>query len=244
MHLSTVDPGAVHFDALDFGGKSWPIAPMSSPQPDAERTRQGLNAYMELHNLKASRWADEAGVARNTLLDFLKGKKDNISLRILHALAKARNATVAEIMRDVSAAEPAMKMVTVPWLDLSTDNYDGAAIGSSRANLPLRFSQALIDEHLDGDLQRGRLFRIVGESFAKELRSGDIVCIDLYRIRYRDDPGLYCVSDGRSTVVRRLAGFPGKAMQMLSDIDSYPSVDTDEGKVRIIGRVVWRSGKL
>ncbi|WP_404481370.1 helix-turn-helix transcriptional regulator [Novosphingobium sp. BL-52-GroH] len=93
-------------------------------------------------------------------------------------------------------------------------------------------------------LQPGHLSTIVvsGDSMEPSLRDGDEILVDRTLRPLRD--GIHVVRVGDSLLVKRLdTGRPGKIM-LISDNPAYPPVECAAPDVEVIGRVVWKGGRI
>jgi len=93
-------------------------------------------------------------------------------------------------------------------------------------------------------LQPGQLSTIVvsGDSMEPTLRDGDEILVDR-ALRPRRD-GIHVVRLGGGLLVKRLdTGRPGKIV-LLSDNPAYPPLACDPQELEVIGRVVWKGGRI
>jgi phage repressor protein C with HTH and peptisase S24 domain len=74
------------------------------------------------------------------------------------------------------------------------------------------------------------------------LHDGDEILVDRAQRALRD--GIHVVRVGDALLVKRLAAAgPGRAM-LLSQNYAYPPVEVALDELEIVGRVVWKSGRL
>ena len=74
------------------------------------------------------------------------------------------------------------------------------------------------------------------------LRDGDEILVDRSRRALSD--GIHVVRTGDALLVKRLdTGRPG-AIGLISDNPAYRAIELPAGEVEVIGRVVWKSGRL
>lgn len=93
-------------------------------------------------------------------------------------------------------------------------------------------------------LQPGHLSTIVvsGDSMEPTLRDGDEILVDRKPRPLRD--GIHVVRVGESVLVKRLdTGRPGKVV-LLSDNPAYPPAECAGPEVTVVGRVVWKGGRI
>ncbi|HVR91519.1 MAG TPA: S24 family peptidase [Novosphingobium sp.] len=83
---------------------------------------------------------------------------------------------------------------------------------------------------------------VAGDSMEPTLRDGDEILVDRTPRALRD--GIHVVRAGDALLVKRLdTGRPG-AVTLLSDNPAYRPIEFAPGEVQVIGRVVWKSGRL
>ena len=74
------------------------------------------------------------------------------------------------------------------------------------------------------------------------LRDGDEILVDRAPRPLRD--GVHVVRAGESLLVKRLdLGRPGR-IALISDNPAYPPIELAPNEVKVVGRVVWKSGRL
>lgn len=84
--------------------------------------------------------------------------------------------------------------------------------------------------------------RVEGDSMEATLRDGDEILVDRTPRPPRD--GIHVVRVGEALLVKRLAtGRPG-VVTLVSDNPAYHPLELAPDEVEVIGRVVWKSGRL
>lgn len=74
------------------------------------------------------------------------------------------------------------------------------------------------------------------------LRDGDEILVDRTPRNWRD--GIHVVRTGDALMVKRLdLGQPGR-VALISDNPAYRPIELPPQEVEVIGRVVWKSGRL
>lgn len=131
--------------------------------------------------------------------------------------------------------------VDVPRLGLDASAGPGALATAEPAFDSFRFSrrwlreQGLSAEHLSA-------IAVAGDSMEPLLRDGDEILVDCAQRALRD--GIHVVRLGDALHVKRVQQLgPGKA-QLISANAAYPPVEVDLADLAVIGRVVWKSGRL
>lgn len=131
--------------------------------------------------------------------------------------------------------------VDVPRLAISASAGQGAVVGAEAAFDNFRFSKKWLREQ---GLEGAQLSAISvdGDSMEPLLRAGDEVLVDLRQQPFRD--GIYVVRLEDALLVKRVAAQGGGRLSLLSQNLAYPPLDVSVDAVEIIGRVVWKSGRL
>jgi Peptidase S24-like len=129
----------------------------------------------------------------------------------------------------------------VPRLALGASAGAGAVAAEELAIGALRFSQWWLREQ---GLEPAMLsaIRVAGDSMEATLRDGDEILVDRTLRPLRD--GIHVVRTGDALLVKRLdTGRPG-VVALLSDNPAYRTIELPPEEVQVIGRVVWKSGRL
>lgn len=131
--------------------------------------------------------------------------------------------------------------VEVPRLDVEASAGPGAHAVEETEFDAFRFSKRwLAEQGLDG--AQLTAVRVVGDSMEPLLRESDEVLVDRRDSPFRD--GIYVVRLDDSLLVKRLASMGGGRYRLLSQNPDYPPVEVTAEKLQIIGRVVWKSGRV
>ncbi|MFN5819931.1 MAG: helix-turn-helix transcriptional regulator, partial [Novosphingobium sp.] len=84
--------------------------------------------------------------------------------------------------------------------------------------------------------------RVEGDSMEGTLRDGDEILVDRSPRPLRD--GIHVVRTGEALLVKRVdLGRPG-TITLVSDNPAYRPIELPPEEVQVIGRVVWKSGRL
>jgi len=84
--------------------------------------------------------------------------------------------------------------------------------------------------------------RVSGDSMEPLLRDGDEVLVDERTSPFRD--GIYVVRLDERLLVKRVAAQGGGRYSLLSQNLAYPPIVVGADDIEIVGRVVWKSGRL
>jgi phage repressor protein C with HTH and peptisase S24 domain len=129
----------------------------------------------------------------------------------------------------------------VPRLDLGASAGPGRVAGAEAAFDTFRFSRRWLEEQ---GLARSQLsaIRVEGDSMEPLLNDGDEILVDCSARPFRD--GIHVVRLGETLMVKRVASAgPGRVV-LLSQNFAYPPVEVAADEVAIIGRVVWKGGRV
>lgn len=136
---------------------------------------------------------------------------------------------------------PRTHWVDVPRLALDASAGPGAAAGGEQPFGTLRFSQ---------DWLRGMglnpadltIIAVAGDSMHPVLNDGDEILVDRSRRALRD--GIHVVRVSDHLMVKRIdMGHPGR-VRLKSENPAYDPMDLAPEDVAVIGRVVWKGGRL
>jgi phage repressor protein C with HTH and peptisase S24 domain len=131
--------------------------------------------------------------------------------------------------------------VEVPRLDLGASAGPGAVPPGEAVFDAFRFSRRWLAEQ---GLESAELsaIRVEGDSMEPLLNDGDEILIDRRPLPFRD--GIHVVRVGDTLMVKRVANAgPGRVV-LLSQNLAYPPVEVAADEVAIIGRVVWKGGRV
>lgn len=129
----------------------------------------------------------------------------------------------------------------IPRLAVEASAGPGAIPGGDEAVGALRFSARWLREQ---GFEPGQLSAILvaGDSMEPLLRDGDEILVDRTPRPLRD--GVHVVRVGDSLMVKRVqTGVPGRLV-LESQNPAYRPIELAPDEVEVIGRVVWKSGRL
>ena len=130
--------------------------------------------------------------------------------------------------------------VSVPRLALDASAGPGSFSAQEIAFDSYRFSRKWLQEMgLEGaDLSA---IRVEGDSMEPLLRSGDEIFVDRNK---RGGEGIHVVRIGDTLHVKQVqASAPGR-ITLVSANEAYAPVELDRAEVEVIGRVVWKGGRV
>ena len=146
---------------------------------------------------------------------------------------------------DNSSASPAKtakrEWIDVPRLALGASAGPGLLAAEELPIGAFRFGARWLREQGLDPAQLSAI-RVEGDSMEATLRDGDEILVDRTPRGLRD--GIHVVRVGEALLVKRLdTGRPG-VIALVSDNPAYTALDLTPGEVEVIGRVVWKSGRL
>ena len=136
---------------------------------------------------------------------------------------------------------PRGEWVDVPRLPLGASAGPGALAMEELPIGAFRFSARWLREQGLDPAQLSAI-RVEGDSMEGTLRDGDEILVDRTLRPLRD--GIHVVRTGDALLVKRLdTGRPG-VIALVSDNPAYRTLELAPDEVQVIGRVVWKSGRL
>ena len=185
-------------------------------------------AYLHQYlNRGSPRHLDEPDLLR--IAEFLGVDRDMIATRTI--VQPSRNA-VRESRID--------GFVSVPRLPLEASAGPGSYGAEEISHDSFHFSKRWLREMgLEGaDLSA---IRVEGDSMYPLLKSGDEIFVDRTR---RTGEGIFVVRIGEALHVKQVqASAPGR-IALVSANEAYAPIDLARGEVEVIGRVVWKGGRM
>jgi phage repressor protein C with HTH and peptisase S24 domain len=131
--------------------------------------------------------------------------------------------------------------IEVPRIDFGASAGPGAQADDERVFDAFRFSKAWLREQGLGGAQLSAI-AVKGDSMEPLLRDGDEILVDVAPAAFRD--GVHVVRLGDSLMVKRVAQAGAGRFALISQNLAYPPIDVSAEECAIIGRVVWKSGRL
>lgn len=152
-------------------------------------------------------------------------------------LREAQENSYVKPLRQREAGE----WIDVPRLDLGASAGPGRFAGGEQAFDTFRFSRRWLEEQ---GLARASLsaIRVEGDSMEPLLNDGDEILVDRATRAFRD--GIHVVRLGETLMVKRVASAGAGRVALLSQNFAYPPVEVAADEVEIIGRVVWKGGRV
>ena len=131
--------------------------------------------------------------------------------------------------------------IDVPRLALGASAGPGLLAGEELPIGAFRFGARWLREQGLNAAQLSAI-RVEGDSMEATLRDGDEILVDRTPRAWRD--GIHVVRAGDALLVKRLdTGRPG-VVALVSDNPAYRTLELAREELELIGRVVWKSGRL
>ncbi|MEW4447528.1 S24 family peptidase [Qipengyuania sp. JC766] len=131
--------------------------------------------------------------------------------------------------------------VDVPRLPLGASAGPGALAAEEQAFDGFRFSRRWLREQGLGDAQLSAI-TVEGDSMEPVLRDGDEVLVDRTPRPFQD--GIYVLRHGEALLVKRVSSRGAGRFLLVSANKAYPPIEVSAGEIDIIGRVVWKGGRV
>ena len=141
----------------------------------------------------------------------------------------------------VAVTKPRGDWVNVPRLALGASAGPGLLAGEELPIGAFRFSARWLREQGLDPAQLSAI-RVEGDSMEATLRDGDEILVDRTPRNWRD--GIHVVRSGDALMVKRLDLARSGVVALVSDNPAYRTIELEPGEVEVIGRVVWKSGRL
>jgi phage repressor protein C with HTH and peptisase S24 domain len=131
--------------------------------------------------------------------------------------------------------------VDVPRLPLEASAGPGATGAAEIAFDAFRFSRRWLREQ---GLEAAELssIRVMGDSMEPLLRDGDEILVDRTPRAFRE--GVHVIRLGEALHVKLLQAVPPDRLRLISKNPAYETVEVGMSDVDVVGRVVWKGGRL
>jgi len=207
--------------------------------------------------------AQERGVSLSSLSEMLdrnptylqqfirKGSPRKLEESDRRMLARFFGVQESELSADISRSEEksyvdspmlsAGDYIDVPRLAIGASAGPGAVPETETAFDAFKFSRRWLAQQGLGNAQLSAI-TVEGDSMEPLLNNGDEILIDRSPRAFRD--GVHVVRLGDTLMVKRVASAGAGRFALLSQNLAYPPVNVEAHEVEIIGRVVWKGGRI
>lgn len=207
--------------------------------------RTAIQRFMEERDLKPTPWAEKAKVPESTFRSFLAGKARAPRHDTLDKLAKAADATIAEMIGERVPVQRNLKdVVAIKSLEVRASMGGGFNVTEEPKGPPFFFRRDWIESILVRHPGRLRVHWFGGRSMEPTINDGDVGLVHLDYGGF--EPGIYTLWDGRGIVAKRLEMMPGgeERVRVTSDNPQYKPYEISPEEAHVIGRVIWRGGSV
>ena len=168
-------------------------------------------------------------------------ENDRRTLARFFGVNEAELGAAEDFSAALSAKPPRGEWIDVPRLALGASAGPGLLAGEELPIGAFRFGARWLREQGLNAAQLSAI-RVEGDSMEATLRDGDEILVDRTPRAWRD--GIHVVRAGDALLVKRLdTGRPG-VVALVSDNPAYRTLELAREEVEVIGRVVWKSGRL
>jgi phage repressor protein C with HTH and peptisase S24 domain len=131
--------------------------------------------------------------------------------------------------------------VEVPRLSLEASAGPGATVAEEIPFDAFRFSRRWLREN---GLEPAQLsaIRVMGDSMDPLLRDGDEILVDRTPRPFRE--GVHVIRLGEALHVKLLQAVPPGRLRLISKNAAYEPVEVPMSDVDVVGRVVWKGGRI
>ncbi|UAB77700.1 S24 family peptidase [Erythrobacter sp. SCSIO 43205] len=153
----------------------------------------------------------------------------------------APEGSVKEKSYDRVASARNTQWIDVPRLNIGASAGPGALPDAEEPYDTFQFSRRwLAEQGLEG--AKLQAITVEGDSMEPLLNDGDEILIDTAERPFRD--GVHVVRLGDTLMVKRVAQAGAGRFSLLSQNLAYPPVDVAADEMEVIGRVVWKGGRV
>lgn len=216
--------------------------PVGNPESDP---RERLTALADARGASLAALSRLIGRNGTYLQQFItKGSPRRLAEEDRRTLAQFFGVAEAELGGSVekSYAAPVREgLVRVPRLPLGASAGPGAFAGEEAPFDSLGFSlRWLREQGFDPNMLSA--IGVEGDSMDPLLRDGDEILVDRTPRPFRE--GVHVVRLGDALHVKLLQAIPPDRLRLISKNAAYEPVDVEMADVDIVGRVVWKGGRL
>ena len=141
---------------------------------------------------------------------------------------------------DYVGKRKAAEWVSIPRLALGASAGPGALAAAETPVGHMQFATRWLRRN-DLDPAMLSVIEVEGDSMDPTLRDGDEILVDRTPRPLR--AGIHVLRLDDALLVKRLEP-AGERLRLISDNHAYPAIERDANQVEIVGRVVWKGGRL
>jgi phage repressor protein C with HTH and peptisase S24 domain len=174
-----------------------------------------------------------------------KGSPRRLAEEDRRSLAQFFGVAEAELGGDAAASYDSSagggQWLEVPRLALDASAGPGALAADELPFDTFRFSARWLREQ-GLDAAQLSAISVAGDSMEPVLHDGDEILVDLTRRPLRD--GIHVVRLGEALHVKRVQATGAGRLTLISANRAYPPIEVAADEVEIVGRVVWKGGRV
>ena len=133
--------------------------------------------------------------------------------------------------------------VFVPRYDVKGPIGRGGPLRSEQIVDYLAFKTDWVRSRLNTEPRNLLLIEAIGDSMVPTLENGDLLLVDFGEPRFRHD-GIYVLRRQHELAVKRVQRRPDETLLVGNDNSAYESAVVTSDVLRVLGRVIWASGKV
>lgn len=221
------------------------------PASSTDQRRAAIRRFMVERNLKPKPWAISAGLGDGVVRNYLAGRADSLNQTTLEKLARAADATVAELIGEKPRDPRVGKDVAaIKSLEVRAAMGGGFEVVEEPEGPPYFFRREWIERITGNDKAALRVLPdLRGDSMLPTIAEHDMGLVKIAGFNEPFESGkIYIIWDGTGLIVKRLERVVGgkrQRLRVISDNASvYPPYEVDAESIRIIGQIIWRGGAL
>ena len=217
---------------------------LTKPEMEA---RARLLALARARKVSLARLSELIGRNTTYLQQFVgRGSPRRLEERDRHTLARFFGVEEGVLGAPIGFSPPESPPRRAEWCDVPRLGLGASAGPGALAaeELPIgafRFSARWLREQGLDPAQLSAI-RVEGDSMEATLRDGDEILVDRAPRPLRD--GIHVVRSGDALMVKRLDLARPGMVALVSDNPAYRTIELTPDEVQVIGRVVWKSGRL
>ena len=170
-----------------------------------------------------------------------KGSPRKLEEEDRRRLAEFFGVTESELGAPEEKSSSRGEWVEVPRLALEASAGPGATAAEEIPFDAFRFSRRWLRENGLDPAQLSAI-RVIGDSMDPLLRGGDEILVDRTPRAFRE--GVHVVRLGEALHVKLLQAVPPDRLRLISKNPAYEPVEVAMEDVDVVGRVVWKGGRL
>jgi phage repressor protein C with HTH and peptisase S24 domain len=199
-------------------------------------------------------WARESGLSEGTIRSIAAGRTTSARQQTFERLATGatkilgKPVTIDDLLGRKPTRHQQPEIISIPTLTVRAAAGGGYSMLEEQEDEPLQFRKPWLETMFGGDHGRMRIVHFQGDSMLPTIRDGDLgmVLTGLENGEFISGQ-IYVLWDGTGLVVKRLESLVSDrpSFRVISDNRALHEPYTVDAKdVHIVGRVVWRGGKL